>query len=190
MASIAVLAAAVGWYRRYTSRLEKLVLVDPLTGLANRRRLDQDLAHLEAVRRAAREAVSVAMVDVDFFKRFNDAFGHQEGDRALRAVGSTIAAAVRPGDVVYRYGGEEFLVLMTNAPQADALEVCERIRISVAGLNLSLTVSVGVATGIREPLPTLTVAADEALFRAKEEGRNRVVATTIANLAGARVSPL
>jgi diguanylate cyclase (GGDEF)-like protein len=165
-------------------------MVDPLTGLANRRRLDQDLVRIDAERAAARAAVSVAMVDVDHFKRFNDTYGHREGDVMLQSIGSAITGAVRPGDTVYRYGGEEFLVLMRNAPQVAAVEVCEGVRHAVSRLERSVTVSIGVATGIEESLSTLTVAADEALYRAKEEGRDRVVPTTVANRAAARVSAI
>ncbi|MEZ5225279.1 MAG: GGDEF domain-containing protein [Acidimicrobiales bacterium] len=117
---------AMSWFRRRAERMEALSFVDPLTGLANRRRLDQDLARLDAERTAARQPVSVAMVDVDEFKRFNDTFGHSEGDVALRNVSTTIAAAVRSSDSVYRYGGEEFLVLLRNAPQHAAVDVCDR----------------------------------------------------------------
>ncbi len=186
--AVTVPVVAMSWYRRRAERMEALSFVDPLTGLANRRRLDQDLARLDAERTAARLPVSVAMVDVDEFKRFNDTFGHREGDVALQSVSSTIAAAVRSSDSVYRYGGEEFLVLLRNAPQSEAVEVCEGIRLAVASLPNHVTVSIGVATGNDEPLPTLTVAADEALYRAKEDGRNRIVATSVINRGGARVS--
>ncbi len=187
---VALLLPIVGmsWFRRRAERAEALSFVDPLTGLANRRRLDQDLARLDAERTAARQPVSVAMVDVDEFKRFNDTFGHSEGDVALRNVSTTIAAAVRASDSVYRYGGEEFLVLLRNAAQQEAVDVCEGIRLAVASLPNLVTVSIGVATGHDEPLPTLTVAADEALYRAKEDGRNRIVATSVVNRGGARVS--
>ncbi len=188
LAALALPIGAMSWFRRRAERMEALSFVDPLTGLANRRRLDQDLAQLDAERTAARQPVSVAMVDVDEFKRFNDTFGHAEGDRALQNVSTTIAAAVRPSDSVYRYGGEEFLVLLRNAPQNEAVHVCEGIRLAVAGLANRVTVSIGVATGNDERLPILTDAADEALYRAKADGRNRIVATSVVNRDGARVS--
>lgn len=198
VAVICPLAAAMAWYRRRADRAEQLSLVDPLTGLANRRRLDQDLARLEAVREAARRPISLAMIDVDDFKRYNDTFGHREGDAALRQVGAAIASVIstastgapRSNDSVYRYGGEEFLLLLSDAPKPDAVATCEAVRLAVAGLPSQITVSIGVATGIDEPLSTLTVAADEALYRAKANGRDQVVATEVANRSGARVSSI
>ena len=190
LALMGILMGSIGWYRRRATRMEALSLVDPLTGLANRRRLDQDLARFDAERVAARQPVSLAMVDVDEFKRFNDTFGHAEGDVALQTVSTTIAKSIRPQDSVYRYGGEEFLVLLRNAPQQEAAHVCEGIRLAVAGLPNQVTVSIGVATGIEEPLTTLTVAADEALYKAKSDGRNRIVATSVLNRVGARVSDI
>ncbi len=190
LAVAVALAGAVAWFQRRASRMEKLSLVDPLTGLANRRRLDQDLARFDQERAEARRPVSVAMIDVDDFKRFNDTYGHGAGDRALRSVSMTIAACIRSSDSVYRYGGEEFLVLLRGAPKQDAVDVCERVRLAIAGLTSQVTVSIGVATGLDEPLPTLTVAADEALYKAKADGRNCVVATSVVNRDGARVSAI
>ena len=190
------------WYRRRADRAEKLSLVDPLTGLANRRRLDQDLARLDAAREAARQPISVAMVDVDDFKRYNDTFGHSAGDAALQQVGSAIASAIAGGTTstgaasgrlsgsVYRYGGEEFLLLLRNAPKSEAVNACEAVRSAVSSLPNRITVSIGVATGTDEPLPTLTMAADEALYRAKADGRDQVVATGVTNRTGARVSSM
>ena len=155
------------------------VLVDALTAVGNRRRLQQDLPGLVA----APGGVAMAMVDVDHFKRYNDAHGHQAGDVALQLVAQTMQANVRHGDVVYRYGGEEFAVLLPGADDHEAAEVAERLRLAVrqAGAACAhdppcgpLTVSVGLATRGTDP-DTLTARADAALYRAKHGGRDRVV---------------
>jgi len=172
--------------------LERQALVDPLTGIANRRCLD---LHLEAEwRRAQRGArpLSLVMIDLDHFKCLNDALGHVEGDRALQLVGRVIGDfARRPGDLAARFGGEEFVLLLPETGQEAALAVANRVREAVATLNLPnpggtegrLTISLGVAClgtqggGTAGPVadPTLLLEmADAALYRAKRAGRNRV----------------
>ncbi len=184
------LALTVLFFRRRAERLADLALLDPLTGLANRRQLDQDLESLERERIRARAPVTAVMIDVDKFKLVNDTKGHAEGDRILQVVGRSIASSVRDGDVCYRYGGEEFFVLLRFTDRGSGLVVAERIRRAVEGCGEDVTISLGVATGVDEPVPVLATAADEALLRAKEEGRNRVVATSVDNPHGARVSDL
>jgi diguanylate cyclase (GGDEF)-like protein len=162
---------------------EAAATTDPLTGLPNRRYVDEVVALLGPGRRAE-DAMGVVMVDVDHFKRLNDRHGHAVGDDVLRAVARTIAAAVRDVDVPARYGGEEFVVLLRRPGRAVALEVGERIRAAVQRLDLRdlgvdrVTVSVGVAVGIGDGdrVGDLLVAADRALYRAKRNGRNRVEA--------------
>ena len=156
---------------------------DALTGLPNRRYFDEFCALL-ARRRRAEDAVGVLMIDIDRFKALNDRYGHGAGDEVLRAVGGSIVRAVRDDDVPARYGGEEFVVLLRNPGPAVALEVGERVRAAVAALDLtglglpSVTVSVGVAVAEfdDEPIGELVERADRALYRAKRNGRNRVVA--------------
>ena len=156
---------------------------DALTGLPNRRYFDEFCALL-ARRRRAEDAVGVLMIDIDRFKALNDRYGHGAGDEVLRAVGGSIVRAVRDDDVPARYGGEEFVVLLRNPGPAVALEVGERVRAAVAALDLtglglpSVTVSVGVAVAEYEdePIGDLVERADRALYRAKRNGRNRVVA--------------
>jgi diguanylate cyclase (GGDEF)-like protein len=156
---------------------------DALTGLPNRRYFDEFCALL-ARRRRAEDAVGVLMIDIDRFKALNDRYGHGAGDEVLRAVGGSIVRAVRDDDVPARYGGEEFVVLLRNPGPAVALEVGERVRAAVAALDLtglrlpSVTVSVGVAVAEHddEPIGDLVERADRALYRAKRNGRNRVVA--------------
>ncbi|MBI5900733.1 MAG: diguanylate cyclase [Rhodocyclales bacterium] len=161
---------------------------DGLTGVANRRCFDEAL-HSEW-RRASRESnvLSLLMIDVDFFKRYNDAYGHQAGDQCLRSVATAMSDAVkRSSDAVARYGGEEFAVLLPSTEAAGALIVAQRICSAVADLRLPhaeseaagyVTVSIGVAcmTVSRESLPADLVAlADGALYQAKREGRNQAL---------------
>ncbi|MEW6281252.1 MAG: diguanylate cyclase [Candidatus Eremiobacterota bacterium] len=171
-------------------KLESLSLSDPLTGIANRRRLDQEF--MREWRRAARlrTPVSLILCDVDHFKRYNDHFGHPQGDECLRQVAQALAgAARRPADLAARYGGEEFAVVLADTDLDGAAVVAERIRVLVRSLGLPhplssvpdriVTVSVGVATAWPAPgggLPeSLVDLADEALYRAKSDGRDRVV---------------
>jgi len=160
---------------------------DPLTLLGNRLRLSEDLA--AAVSRVQRygHGYCLALLDIDFFKRYNDKFGHPAGDLALRSVAQALAGSVRAGDMVYRYGGEEFLILLPEQTATTATVVLDRVRLAVAALELPhpdnppadvVTISGGVAA--IEASNQLTVnewlrQADQALYRAKATGRNRVV---------------
>jgi diguanylate cyclase (GGDEF)-like protein len=162
----------------------QLAFVDGLTRVANRRRLDHDLPLTLQGWLAAGQPVAFAMVDVDHFKAFNDRNGHPLGDEALRAVARVISRTVRDQDVVYRYGGEEFSVLLPGASLEEAAVVAERIRVAVAegvavrggdGVEQRLTVSVGVSLASSTDAARLIAAADGALFEAKHRGRNRVV---------------
>ncbi len=149
-------------------------LVDPLTGLANRRRMEMELS--TAVEKAQRygNPLSVLMIDVDHFKRFNDAHGHAEGDKLLSMLGAILRDALRTVDVAVRYGGEEFLVVMPETPHEPALEVAERLRAAVAA-RTSITISLGVATWVNGLTKADLIAlADTALYEAKDAGRNRV----------------
>jgi diguanylate cyclase (GGDEF)-like protein len=172
-------------------QLEALSGTDPLTRIANRRRLEEDLD--KEWRRAAREQkpLTLAMIDIDHFKRINDAYGHLFGDKCLRAVADTICNQLhRPGDLCGRYGGEEFAVFFICGDEAGALVVLERIRKAVADLRIStgrfdptdvyMTISIGAAqqvppAGQRRDWQHLMKAADSALYQAKRKGRNQVV---------------
>ncbi|MGD9545956.1 MAG: diguanylate cyclase [Candidatus Krumholzibacteriia bacterium] len=166
--------------------LAEQALRDSLTGLANRRGL---FAQTESILRLARRGnhpTSLLMLDVDHFKEFNDAHGHLAGDEALKAVAGVLGEAARRSDVVARYGGEEFVILLPETGAAGARDVAERIRTRVAalgGLPRPLTASIGVATlgtgfpdedDVRGKTDLLLHMADEALYLAKENGRNRV----------------
>jgi len=180
----AALEASTALARVYSHRAaEARASTDALTGLPNRRYFDE-FCGLLARRRRAEDAVGVLMIDIDLFKRLNDTYGHDTGDAVLRAVGGAIMAAVREDDVPARYGGEEFVVLLRNPSREVALEVGERVRAAVRGLDLrdlgvaKVSVSVGVAVaGLPDqPIADLIKSADRALYRAKRAGRDRVVA--------------
>lgn len=184
--------------RRHDHRVEhsgepetaELVFVDGLTGIANRRRFDIDLDYAVGHAAATHTPVAVAMFDVDHFKNFNDNNGHQAGDNVLRSVAELISANLRSTDVVYRYGGEEFVALLPGATTEDAYDVVERIRQIVERTVFqgassqpygTVTLSVGVSASIEVSAhpdsdgATLVRAADIALSEAKTSGRNRVV---------------
>ena len=162
---------------------EAAASTDPLTGLPNRRYFDEFVGLL-AQRRRAGDAVGVLMVDIDKFKALNDTYGHATGDEVLRGVASAIVSAVREDDVPARFGGEEFVVLLRNPGPGIAVEVGERIRAAVRGLDLrelgvpavSVSVGVAVANGPDEPIDELLRIADQNLYSAKRGGRDRVVA--------------
>ncbi|MCP3749701.1 PleD family two-component system response regulator [Pseudomonas sp. SBB6] len=167
--------------------LQRLMNSDGLTGLSNRRHFDEYL-ELEW-RRAMREQaqLSLLMVDVDYFKSFNDTFGHLAGDEALRKVAEAIrASCARPSDLPARYGGEEFALVLPNTSPGGARLVAEKLRQTVEAMNIAhtmpnpdsvLTVSIGLATltpGIGSHCRQLISAADKGLYLAKNNGRNQV----------------
>jgi len=180
----AAIEASAALARMYTLREAELrATTDALTGLPNRRYFDEYLGLL-ARRRRAEDRVGVLMVDIDRFKRLNDTYGHAVGDHVLREVAHAIAGAVREGDVPARFGGEEFVVLLRNPGPQVASEVGERVRRAVADLDLrrfgvaKVSVSVGVAVAEHPDaeLDEVVDDADRALYRAKQAGRDRVVA--------------
>ena len=162
------------WRRPETEELEALAWSDGLTGLANRRRLDHDL---EAC--GDEGPTSVIMVDVDHFKGVNDQYGHQAGDDILKRLGTVFAHHVRSDDVVYRYGGEEFCVLLPDTDVDEAQCVADRLVEAARGINLpngaNITVSVGIAGAVGDELTSAIEHADRALYLAKQQGRDRAV---------------
>ena len=180
----AALEASAALARAYSHRdAEARAATDALTGLPNRRYFDEFVGLL-AQRRRAGDAVGILMVDIDRFKALNDRHGHATGDAVLRSVGRAIVGAVREDDVPARFGGEEFVVLLRNPSPGVAVEVGERIRAAVRGMDLhklgvqrvSVSIGVAVADGPEEPIADLIEMADRALYRAKRAGRDRVVA--------------
>jgi diguanylate cyclase len=160
-------------------------LKDGLTGLANRKRLDEAL--LEAVRTAHKKArpLSVVMCDIDHFKQFNDTWGHQTGDQVIRFVASVLAAAAEPSYTVARYGGEEFAIIIPDASLSEAGSYAETVRVRIARKRLArrktgddlghVTISMGVATlHTGEQRQALLERADKNLYQSKRDGRNRV----------------
>ena len=182
-----LLAPAVGGALLSADQLDSLgtlAMVDGLTALGNRRRLDGDLETTLAEAVANDLPVAFAMIDVDHFKLFNDTHGHEAGDAALQTVARIIERTVRASDVVYRYGGEEFSVLLPAATVDEARVAGERIRAAVEGTVIAggetqpggrLTVSVGISTLEAGPAEELKTRADEALYQAKALGRNRSI---------------
>jgi len=154
-------------------------IIDPLTGLFNRQALAARAAELLGQARTSAAPLAVLMGDLDHFKRVNDRQGHHVGDAVLREVASALRANVRTLDYVYRYGGEEFVILLPRTDEARALAVAERVRKVVAATHpegLEMTMSIGVSVAGCEPIEfdDLLIAADRALYRAKVEGRDRV----------------
>ena len=167
-------------------RIKQLGLIDPLTGVHNRRYFDQRLD--EEINRAVRtrKPISCLFLDIDYFKKFNDEHGHQIGDRVLQEVATIIKAQMRRSDVMSRYGGEEFAAILTNTDIILATEIAERIRFIIANnkyelskeIYSNITISVGVATllpenncDIEEIGRTLIAQADNALYEAKHKGQ-------------------
>ena len=160
-------------------KLEEDALTDALTGLGNRRKLQRDLEELEARCQRYGYSFALGMCDIDNFKRYNDTYGHARGDEVLRAVGQTLARHCRTGDEVYRYGGEEFVVIMPGQSEHGGWTGLERLELPHSGnppLNL-VTFSGGVAALNREVnsgAAEVLARADEALYEAKKQGRNRI----------------
>jgi two-component system cell cycle response regulator len=182
LAAMTVMALAVV---NRSSRLRRLSTFDRLTGLFNRAYVEEYLGH--ELTRATRESrpFTVAMLDVDHFKAFNDTHGHAGGDAGLRTLADTLRFALRRSDVVARFGGEEILIAMPGTDNDAAIEKLDEVRIKVGLTDVKLprggsarfTVSMGVASlGLDgEQLDTLLDAADARLYQAKEAGRNRVI---------------
>lgn len=176
-----------------SAKLYQLSILDPLTSVANRRRFDRVLTDdwKRAVR--SRGPISLILIDVDHFKAYNDAFGHQQGDECLRAIARVLERSVRrSSDLVSRYGGEEFAVILPATPLESAIALAETLRLNVENLTVLsdssgvVTISLGVATQVptyEDHKELLIRAADQALYQAKEDGRNRIVVSEDGPLA-------
>jgi diguanylate cyclase (GGDEF)-like protein len=167
---------------------ERAAMFDGLTGIHNRRWLDETLHRLVGRQRAGSGTLSISLIDVDHFKQFNDRYGHSAGDHVLTTVASTIAANLRPTDLVARFGGEEFVILFPDTAVAEAASAAERVRIAVSAKDTAMpdgtvlprvTISMGVAQlGEAMTVPDLLKTVDHAMYRAKKAGRDRVVVAT------------
>lgn len=179
--------------------LSQLAATDALTALPNRRALEEALSRDLARSARERVAMSVVMIDVDHFKKFNDVYGHALGDEVLRMVGATLKSTAREGDVPARYGGEEFCVVFPGTSEDGALLAAERIRAAIESARvpsekgeLKVTASFGVATlppDVQQSKEELLRRADQALYGAKEAGRNRVVAAESPSVRVSRAAP-
>ncbi len=169
---------------KQNKELQKLASYDPLTGILNRRALFEGFNELIEDAQESDNCISCLMVDIDHFKLINDGYGHSTGDIAIKLMAETLTDMVRPEDIVGRYGGEEFVIVLKNMPKEEALELAQRIRLKVEGIRipvgietLSFTSSFGVATYHSGYVTAddMVDKADKALYVAKETGRNKVV---------------
>jgi two-component system cell cycle response regulator len=169
--------------RQRNEELDLVSRTDALTGLRNRRHVEEYLTKLVSLARRNVEPIAVLIVDIDHFKSVNDGHGHDAGDAVLREVAGRMVDSVRLEDMVGRWGGEEFLVVLPNTAAQGAAELAERLRQVVAGEPCPLpdggavpvTISLGCAASVIDDAATLARSADAAMYEAKESGRNRVV---------------
>jgi diguanylate cyclase (GGDEF)-like protein len=167
---------------RLTTELRELARTDDLTGLANRRAFSEAAeGEFQRCRRFGSVA-TVLMIDIDHFKPINDTYGHQVGDEVLVALATILKRMARATDLPARFGGEEFVLLLVGTDLAGAAEMAERIRLEVArhvvtstAGEIRFTVSIGIASFAEESWTAAIRKADQAMYRGKESGRNRVV---------------
>jgi diguanylate cyclase (GGDEF)-like protein len=170
-----------------TLQLQELALTDPLTLVGNRRAFDQALEQRWQQLLQGERPFALLLIDIDYFKPYNDHYGHQAGDACLRQVAEFMLAALRSGQArLFRYGGEEFAILLDGCRRSELLQIAERLRLQVEGLNLEhcnrtdqlqrITISIGatLASPAHDDAEQLLRCCDELLYRAKQEGRNRV----------------
>ncbi|MDP2056773.1 MAG: sensor domain-containing diguanylate cyclase, partial [Thiobacillus sp.] len=167
------------------AELKELANRDSLTGLLNRRAFHEHVAQMLRTARRRKESAALLMIDLDHFKQVNDRFGHAEGDHVLKMVAAALKATARENDIVARHGGEEFVVAVLGASEAESIAAAERLRLAIAAIKnikSSITASIGVTTCApqvhkREAsliLEELLAQADRALYAAKNNGRNQV----------------
>lgn len=170
---------------RYVEKLNRLTLLDGLTGALNRVGMERMGQRVLMRARQNQHSVSIVVVDADFFKAINDTYGHPVGDQVLIHLASILTAQVRPGDLVIRYGGEEFVLVLDGSNEEATLRVAERLRrliedshVPTDSGDIRYQVSIGISCTDKAgySLNQLLIAADAALYRAKQEGRNRVCA--------------
>ena len=181
--------------KQRTDLLENLAFLDGLTGVANRRQFDQVLEKEWRRMMRREEPLSLLMIDIDYFKQFNDNYGHGAGDDCIRLVAHTLASIIkRPGDLVARYGGDEFAVILPDTDEKGACAVATAMHLAVDTLKLPyaaslvadhVTLSLGVTScipHIQGNLQDVIAAADHALYSAKSSGRNRICVESTANM--------
>ena len=171
--------------KKSNDKLRDLANTDPLTGLSNRRVLMDELVKEFERAKRLNKSFCFLMLDIDFFKKINDTFGHQSGDEVLKKLAQTIREQIRPYDLGARFGGEEFAIILPETDAKTSLSVAERLRSVIAGLSFEgalegyqVTTSIGASLFINENYESkddFIHAADQALYKAKESGRNRVI---------------
>jgi diguanylate cyclase (GGDEF)-like protein len=171
---------------RLNAQLADQARTDPLTELGNRLRMQEDLESLDARKERYGQTYCVVICDIDFFKSYNDNYGHPAGDGILRRVAAVIKSHCRSGDVAYRYGGEEFLIILPEQTQESGIAMAERLRRAIEELEIPhgarkppevITISAGVAAAVRDEeksIEALLQESDETLYKAKKAGRNCV----------------
>ena len=181
---------------RLRDALREMAMVDALTGLANRRRFDTALEDAVAVSTRDRSPLACLMIDIDHFKRFNDAHGHDAGDAVLRAVGSVLNDSLREDGLAFRLGGEEFMLLMPGFSMDQAIDRARQVQVKIQNLRVQhghqelgpITASFGLAAYPDHGRPRqLVQTADAALLRAKAQGRNQIVVATVRDEASVQL---
>lgn len=180
------LADALQREQRLSAQLGELSVRDPLTGLHNRRHMDETIDRMFSYALRSKDPLSVAIIDLDDFKRINDRHTHLVGDQVLQQAAAVLASAIRGSDELVRMGGEEFALLMPGTSSAEALTVCDRMRCTLAQhdwdaviAGIAVTASFGIATtGVAREVSELVRSADEQLLKAKRTGKNRVLCST------------
>jgi two-component system cell cycle response regulator len=169
--------------RERNEQLELVSRTDLLTGLSNRRHMEEELTRQHSIARRNQGALGVIMLDIDHFKHVNDTYGHAAGDQALVEFARRLRSQLRAGDTAGRWGGEEFLVVLPNTDLDDTRHVAERIRAATASTpihvgkhELTMTVSGGCAIGPAAMPDVLVNMADTQMYQAKQSGRNRIIA--------------
>ena len=173
-------------YKNTENKLRHLSYVDPLTNLANRRYFDEHFEKIWQQRQRSKDQIAFIMIDIDYFKQFNDNNGHQAGDKCLRQVAESLQKNIkRPGDIVARIGGEEFAIVLHDTSKEGVLQIAEKIKDDVQALQIShtssdlkvITISLGIAITNAEQknqsAKMLYHMADEALYQSKQSGRNQ-----------------
>ena len=170
--------------KRLMEHLRESSLRDAMTGLYNRRFLEEYVTTLVATSQRRQSTFAVLMLDLDYFKQVNDTFGHEAGDKVIKTLADLLLKSVRGSDMVVRYGGEEFLIVLQDTNMETALAVADKIRcrveetkIPLTGTILQKTISIGVASfpADSDTFWQVVKFADVALYEAKKQGRNRVV---------------
>lgn len=159
-------------------QLLELSQTDPLTGINNRRALMEKLEYEMLRSKRANSNLCILLLDIDFFKKINDTYGHMIGDKVLKLVADSLKSSLRKTDIIGRYGGEEFLIVLPDCRLADGIQVAEKIRMGISQIEfeikLQVTVSGGVADFQNNSIDEMIKTADDLLYKAKQKGRNRI----------------